>query len=72
MDQSLQKTAFASAHTRFGPHMIAYTAKLISIGLRPSGKSWRSLTAALARNKAPQKQRRSPARSKTIGLARAS
>jgi hypothetical protein len=32
-----------------------------------------SLTPALARNKAPQKQRRSPARSKTFrGLARAS
>ena len=32
-----------------------------------------SLTSALARNKAPQKQRRSPARSKTFrGLARAS
>lgn len=32
-----------------------------------------SLTAALARNKAPQKQRRLPARSKTVrGLARAS
>jgi Protein of unknown function (DUF2934) len=31
-----------------------------------------SLTAALARNKAPQKQRRLPARSKTVrGLARA-
>src|SRR6266576_3246440 len=35
------KTAFASARTRSGPHMVACTAKPISIGLQPSGKSWR-------------------------------
>ncbi len=37
------KTAFASALTRSGPHMAMCTAKPISIGLRPSGKSWRHL-----------------------------
>src|SRR5215831_13636088 len=35
------KTAFASARTRSGPHMVACTATPISIGLQPSGKSWR-------------------------------
>jgi hypothetical protein len=35
------KTAFASAHTRSGLHMVACTAKPLSIGLRRSGKSWR-------------------------------
>jgi hypothetical protein len=35
------KTAFASALTRSGPHMVACTAKPISIGLQPSAKSWR-------------------------------
>ena len=35
------KTAFASALTRSGAQMASCTAKPISIGLRPSGKSWR-------------------------------
>jgi hypothetical protein len=35
------KTAFASALTRSGVQMASCTAKPISIGLRPSGKSWR-------------------------------
>jgi hypothetical protein len=35
------KTAFASALTKSGAHMAACTVKPISIGLRPSGKSWR-------------------------------
>jgi hypothetical protein len=35
------KTAFANAPTKSGPHMTACTAKPISIGFRPNGKSWR-------------------------------
>jgi hypothetical protein len=35
----LKKTAFASALTKFGPHMATPTAKPTSIGLQPSGKS---------------------------------
>ena len=35
------KTAFGNAPTRSGPHMVACTATPISIGLQPSGKSWR-------------------------------
>jgi hypothetical protein len=35
------KTAFASARMKSGPHMVACTAKPISIGLQPSEKSWR-------------------------------